>query len=270
MAEAAALPPSFYERTADDVFTATAATRGPWGVTLQHGGPVAALLARAIEASTDMAAFRVARFSVAFNKPLAIAPYRVAHETMRDGRKVKTMRAHLLAVGAEARPVATAEALLIRREAVTAEGPAMSPRPLDMPLPEACEEFVFSFFENAVGYPHAMETRRMHGTWGSGRMGVWMRMAVPLLPGETPSPLQRVMCAADSGGGVSAGVDPSKNTFINPEITVALAREPAGDWIGLDAAMSFADDGIGLADTRLLDTRGPIGRGVQPLLLDRR
>src|SRR6185503_6909674 len=36
---------------------------------------------------------------------------------------------------------------------------------------------------------------------------VWMRMRHPLVEGEEPTPLQRVLVAADSGNGVSASLD---------------------------------------------------------------
>src|SRR5690606_26145885 len=97
----------------------------------------------------------------------------------------------------------------------------------------------------------------------------WMRMRYPLIAGEEPSPLQRVAIAADSGNGVSAGLDYARFLFINPELTVHLFREPAGEWIGLASRTSADATGIGLAETRLYDVTGPIGRGAQALLVDR-
>jgi hypothetical protein len=244
------------------------------------------LLARAVEQSAE-SGFRVARLTVAFHKPLAIGSYRVRLETLRDGRKVKVARAYLLPASDEkkgpskegsagageegtARAVAAAEALLIRSAPVNAEGPSMKVEPHTMLLPDACEPFVLPFFLAPVGYHVAMETRLMHGRFGDGHMGLWMKMRIPLLVGEKPSALQRVACAADSGNGVSVGVDVKRFTFLNPDVTFTLSREPQGEWVGLDARTSFAADGIGLADTQLLDERGTIGRAVQPLLLEPR
>jgi acyl-coenzyme A thioesterase PaaI-like protein len=262
------LPEAFF-RVEGDAFRATAATRGPWSHEHQHGGPSAALLARAIEATCDAAAYRVGRFTVAFHRPVPIDVFRVAVETVREGRKVRVVRAGLL--GADGKPFATAEGLLLRRADLGAEVPAAGDTRKDgMPRPDACAPFVFPFFSARVGYHVAMECRHMHGMFGEGVMGLWLRMRVPLVAGEPPSPLQRVACAADSGNGVSIALDLAKYTFLNPDLTVTLARELEGEWVGLDARTAFGDDGIGLSDTRLLDERGVVGRGLQTLLVERR
>ena len=61
---------------------------------------------------------------------------------------------------------------------------------------------------------------------------VWMRMRHPLVEGEEPTPLQRVLVAADSGNGVSAALDYRRYLFINTDLTVHLHRR-AGDRVGL-------------------------------------
>jgi hypothetical protein len=95
-----------------------------------------------------------------------------------------------------------------------------------------------------------------------------MRMRQPLLAGAAPSPLQRVMIAADSGNGVSMVLDPRQHTFVNPDLTVYLHRQPVGEWVCLDARTIPQQHGIGIADARLLDEQGPIGRSVQSLVID--
>ena len=98
----------------------------------------------------------------------------------------------------------------------------------------------------------------------------WLRMKVPLVEGEEPSPLVRVMAAADSGNGVSAVLDWNEWLFINTDLSVHLHRMPEGEWIGLDAVTIPEPNGVGMADTKLLDERGPIGRAAQWLLIGRR
>jgi hypothetical protein len=58
--------------------------------------------------------------------------------------------------------------------------------------------------------------------------------------------------------------------FINPDLTVYLHRLPAGEWVCLDAVTYVEPHGIGLAESRLFDERGPVGRAAQSLLLERR
>lgn len=56
---------------------------------------------------------------------------------------------------------------------------------------------------------------------------------------------------------------------MNPDLTVHLHRHPTGEWVALDAATNAESVGVGLATSSLPDERGPIGRAVQSLLVDR-
>jgi hypothetical protein len=129
------------------------------------------------------------------------------------------------------------------------------------------------FFEtpHEVGYHAAMENRFVRGAFRElGPATVWMRMRHPLVEGEEPSPLQRLLTAADSGNGVSATLDLSRFIFINVDLTVHLHRQPVGEWVCLDAITLPQPNGVGVADTVLHDERGPIGRALQTLLVRER
>jgi hypothetical protein len=251
-----------------DAFRATEATRGPWSAEHQHGGPPAALLARALEVDAARAGLplRAARITIAFHRPIMIDVFRVSVESVREGKKVRVARAHLM--DSMGRPVASAEALFIRRADVGVQATA-TPDAIAR-APDECAPYQFPFFTASVGYHTSMESRLISGTFGTGKMAAWLRMRVAVVPGETPSPLQRIVAAADSGNGVSVGLDLAKYTFINPDLTVSLVRELQGEWVGLDATTRFGDDGIGQADTAILDTAGLVGRGLQSLVVERR
>ena len=259
------LPEAFYLPEGDR-FRATEATRGPWSAEHQHGGPPSALLARALEldAKKSSLPLRPIRMSVAFHRPIALDVFRVSVEPVREGKKVRVSRAYL--TDANGRAVATAEALFMRRADVGVPAtPGTPPR-----TPDLCAAYDFPFFRAAVGYHTAMETRLLGGTFGTGHMALWMRMRVPVVPAEKPSPLQRVVCAADSGNGASVALDIANYTFLNPDLSVSLARELVGEWVGLDATTRFGADGIGLAESDLLDVEGYVGRGLQSLIVERR
>ena len=130
--------------------------------------------------------------------------------------------------------------------------------------------FQFPFFREPDGYHTAMETRLARGEFGSGRVAAWMRQRVPLVPDQSPSPLERVLVAADSGSGVSAALDHRLQSAVNPDLTVALSRPLEGEWVGLDSVSIYEPSGIGLADTRICDPRGTIGRVLQGLVLEAR
>jgi hypothetical protein len=246
-----------------DGWVATSHTRGPWSRTHQHGGPPAALIAHVVEAAVP--GLSVARFTVDFLRPVPIDRVRVRIEPLRHGAKVQRWTGLLLHGETT---VAHAVITLIRRDSVAVK--PLSDEAPALPRPEASRPFQFPFFREADGYHTAMETRLARGEFGSGRAAAWMRQRVPLVPGAAPSPLERVLIAADSGSGVSAAIDHRRETAVNADLTVALSRPLEGEWVGLDSTSTYEPHGIGLADTRICDARGTIGRALQALVLEER
>jgi hypothetical protein len=260
------VPDAFFSPLAADRFQATELTQGPWGPGLQHAGPPAALIGRAIEGHGDRTGLRVARMTFEIVRPVPIAELTVATRSLRGGRSVELVEATLAAGETE---VMRATALRIRT-APDLDLPALLIPGPRLPGPPAGRVEPFFPTGQEVGYHTAMEFRFVAGSFlEPGPATVWMRMRHPLVPDEPPSPLSRVLIAADSGNGVSAALDFRTWRFINPDLTVYLLRYPAGEWVALEASTTAAD-GIGLADTTLHDEQGPIGRSAQALFVDRR
>jgi hypothetical protein len=248
-----------------DRFLATELTRGPWDPGLQHAGPPAALLGRAVEAR-ERHGMQVVRVTFEILRPVPIGPLRVGTRLLRAGRSVELLEASLRAGDAE---VMRATALRMRAADLPLPEPAAQPDPL--PPPDQGRPVPFFPTGQPVGYHTAMDVRFVAGSFlDPGPAAVWMRMRHPLLPAEPPSPLVRVLVAADSGNGVSAVLDWRRWRFVNADLTVSLFRQPAGQWVGLDARTSVSRAGVGLAASTLHDEHGPIGHGLQSLLVDRR
>ncbi|MBT2452714.1 thioesterase family protein [Streptomyces sp. ISL-43] len=254
----------FYERVDAGRFRSTAHTRGPWDPGSQHAGPPAALLGRAIEerpgAREDM---RIARITYEILRPVPIGPLELTTSVLRAGRSTEVVEAALAPAGAA--PVMLARALRIRvaQEPV----PAVVPGP---ELPPPGEVGVTPFFPVPWerGYHAAVETRFTEGAFVELGPGTcWMRMKVPLVAGEETRPLDRVLVAADSGNGISSVMDFGRYVFVNGDLTVHLHRHPVGEWVCVEARTSVDGGGIGLADARLHDEKGPIGRSAQSLFV---
>jgi hypothetical protein len=245
-----------------DGWRATSHTRGPWSPAHQHGGPPAALIAHVVEATAPE--LFVARLTVDFLRPVPIDRLRVRIEPLRAGAKVQRLIGLMLHADTL---VAHAVVALIRREAVSVKPVSDA---ATLPTPEMSRPFQFPFFREPDGYHTAMETRLARGEFGTGRMAAWMRQRVPLVPDTLPSPLERVLVAADSGSGVSAAIDHRLQSAVNPDLTVSLSRPLEGEWVGLDSVSTYESSGVGLADTRICDTRGTVGRVLQGLVLEAR
>jgi len=262
-----------------DAYVPTELTRGPWDPDSQHAGPPAALLGREIERLDGEGERQVGRITFEILRAVPIAPLRVEARVARPGRSVELVEASLTDSDGE---VIRATAWRLRSAEIelpaglsSVDGPGLigtSPSTLRPgfapPGVEEARPGTFPPTGHDVGYHTAMEYRFVRGDFGiPGPALVWMRMRQPLVAGEEPSPLQRVLVAADSGNGVSATLDWDRYLFINVDLTVHLHRPLAGEWVCLDAITLPEGNGVGLADTALYDTEGPIGRGLQTLLV---
>jgi len=250
-----------------DRFVATEHTRGPWSAAHQHAGPPSALLARAIErAVADDPAFQVARLTVELMAPVPIATLEVGTSTLKSGRKVRRIEATLAADG---RLLARATGLAIRTESLE-----LPPVALDSheppPPPEEGVPYRLPVFHAGVGYGTAVDARRVRGGYGVNPTAVWIRTRIALVAGEAPSPLQRVMIAADSGNGVAVVLDPRRFTFLNADLTVYVHRLPQDEWVCLESVTAPEPTGVGLTASRLFDRRGPIGWSLQGLVVQQR
>jgi hypothetical protein len=178
--------------------------------------------------------------------------------------------------------VAWARALRIR---VLPPGPATAelPDPLSGPVPgrdpgapPGLEAGHRSPEPAAVGASRAFhsvgaEMRYVVGDFATrGPAAVWVRLAVPVVPDEVPTPLQRVAAAADFGNGVSSELDFARHVFINPDLTVYLQRPAVGEWVCLEAATTIGVPGVGVSRSALWDLHGPIGHSLQSLVIDTR
>jgi hypothetical protein len=250
---------AFY-RQEDNHLIPSELTRGPWDPAAQHAGPPSALLARALERCEAREGMRIGRITVEILAPVPLAPLAVEASVVRPGRSVELLQAALAGPDGE---VMRASAWRVAAGDVHVEP---DPPP---PGPEHGRDRDFFPTGQELGYHTAMEYRFVRGGFlDPGPALVWMRMRGPLVEGERPSPLERLMVVADVGNGVSAVLDWREYLFINTELTVHLLRPPEGDWVGVDAVTHV--DGLGLAESTLWDEGGRLGRGAQTLLVRRR
>jgi len=263
---------AFFLPLGGERFAATELTRGPWSVDAQHAGPPAALLGRAVERHADGSGgvgFRVSRITFEILRPVPIGEFTVSTRSAELGRSVERIEAAL--TDERGRVVMRASAMRIRVARAAADSaPAVGPAPT-WPGPLDCKTSPFYPVAWTTGYHTAMEFRFASGAFlEKGPAMAWFRMRVPLVSGEETSGLCRVLAAADSGNGISSELDIDQYLFINPDLNVHLLREPVGEWVGLDARTTIAADGVGLADSLLLDEQGSIGRASQSLFIARR
>ena len=255
-------------------FEATELTRGPWDGANQHAGPPAALLGREIERLDGIGAGPadrlIGRITFEILAPVPIGTMRVEASVVRPGKRVDMVEASLS--DDEGTTLIRARAWrLLRRRVDLPEGLAARERAQPPPPDQLGEADAFFPTGFDVGYHTATEYRFVAGSFTELGPGiVWMRIRQPLVAGEEPSALQRVLAVADSGNGISATLDYDRYVFINIDLTVHLHRLPAGEWVCLDSVTVPESSGVGQTDTVLFDERGPIGLAAQTLLVAKR
>lgn len=256
-----------------DHFLPTELTRGGWSDDAQHGSPPSGLLARALELVPTGVPMQVARFTIDLFRAVPLTPLHIHTTVRRNGRRIQVADAYLYSGELE---VGRASVLKIR---VTddLDLPERDEAPWEQPPgPETAEtfEWVGGFGEDpSITRFHnaAVEIRTFDGSFLRYGPGLsWLRLRCPLVEGEELTPFVRVATIADMSNGNSGALDPRRWLYVNPDITLYMHRPPVGEWIGMRSAAHQHRTGIGLADTRVFDTDGPLGRINQAQLLDRR
>lgn len=247
-------------------FLPTEFARGPWDADACHGGPPTALLARAAEGALPELA--LARLTVELVRPVPMAGFSIGTEVVKAGRATGTTRSVILDADGAARAVGTgmhiARSPVPLFPATLDNSGTVTPRLADA---EPGEFPITRIRHDQPGFSRSVTTRyALDETPSTGATTVWMQ-TIAVLPGEEPSPFQRICPLADCGNAFSRHAEPDKVQFINADLTVALHRDPVGSWMGSRVWSHWQPSGIGLADALLFDDDGPVGRALQTLLL---
>ncbi len=253
-----------------DHYLPTELTRGGWSDVAQHGSPPSGLLAAAIEGVSTVAPMQVARFTIDLFRPVPLDPLRVETHIHRDGKRIQVVEAILLHGDVE---VGRATALKIRTTVL--DLPDVEKEHWQQPPPpdEAIPIKDFWSFDTDLPRFHrgAVEIRSIDNTFIRFGPGIsWFRLKQPVIAGRETTPFVRLATLADMSNGNSQALDPEAYLYVNPDITLYAHRLPVGEWVGMKSAAHQHRSGIGLADTRVFDETGPLGRINQAQLLDRR
>jgi hypothetical protein len=250
-------------------FQSTQLARGPWNPLHQHAGPPIALVCRAIELEAAKHGLtHLARLTANLWRPVPISRLTVQVRADYVGRSAGHFSASLIAEGKE---VARFTALAQREGALSLPAELLAglpghPLPCAVQTPEDSTPAQFPFADGKPGYAELVEIREARGKNFQGPCAVWFRLHHPLVEGEIASGYQRVAVAADSGNGISAVLNyRAGDVFVNSDLTINLLRRPVGEWICVDAQTHLGPQGGGLAESRLFDELGLIGRATQSL-----
>jgi acyl-Coa thioesterase superfamily protein/acyl-CoA thioesterase superfamily protein len=228
------------------------AARSPWAADMLHGRLLAGLAAWAIERDHGAPELQPARLTVDLFRFPAMAPTQVATSLARRGGRVRVVDAVLHIEGVE---VARASSLFLRRGEVGADDDAPRTPRWDAPLPDDQEP---ADMPADVPFDVRPAGDRGFGAPGAGDRQVWLRDRRPLVPGVELTPFVRAALAADFASPL-ANMASEGLAYINADLTLHLARLPAGEWLGLRTGDRVAAGGISVAECTIHDLSGPVG-----------
>jgi hypothetical protein len=255
-----------------DVFVPNEWAGGPWSPLHQHGGAVAALLARGAREAARETGLRVARLTLDLFRPVPLEPLRLVRRFPRQGHRIAVAELSLLGGDVE---VTRASALLLReRDELRAGASGVASGDVPPPPPERCDPLPFIPQEARKlvppGFHWSLELRTAPA---SEAPLVWMRTPLDVVEGEPADPLERAAAVSDlcfavaSGAAVRRGPRPPNTIhFINVDTTLYFERDPEGEWFALQPSVVADRAGTGVAEVVVSDVRGRYGRALQAIL----
>ncbi len=195
-------------------------------------------------------------------RPVPHVPLEVRSRTIRDGKRLQVIETAVLSDGVE---MARSTAQALHR---TDLGEPVARAVPDYPLPETLEPgplLPAAAGSLRWGVQDVTDVRWVSDQFGGSPSRVWLRMPLPLVPGEPMSPLVHTAVLADCVNG-AAPLSKPYGPFINSDITLSLHRELAGEWLGMEVERDVQTTGVGVVHAVLSDVQGAIGRVTESVL----
>ena len=252
-----------FRQNTQGVYVGNDPARGPWSADHCHAGPVSGLIVRAAE--TEVGPDKMlTRLTVDLLRPLPLSGLRVAAETTHHTRTLATTRVTVHDLDDTLCATATTMHMVRRNLGDVPNVEIQGPRLDDVvdgpfPIGEVRHDLPGFAQHSGIAYPSG-------GNQAAGPKTVWMRTP-SLLGDEKPSPIQALCPLADCGNGISWNAPTTEMGFINSDLTVQIHREPVSDWLASESISHWQPTGIGMSQSVLYDTQGPVGTALQTLVL---
>lgn len=224
-----------------------------WGTEHMRGLAVSGALAREAERTIDTIGrhdLQPARWTVDLFRAAKMRPSVTSATVVRDGPRLCLIDAVL---NQDGQPVARASALYLRPSATpdgTVWSGGASPTPPEARTPPPDRERLY------------LDPGRGWGEWTEGfqhseRKQIW-HFPIPVVEGETVTPFQLAASVADVTNLIanlgSAGLE-----YINPDVTLAMARLPESTGLGLALTERVEQLGLAVGTAVVFDRRGVLG-----------
>lgn len=254
--------PAYFEPLGPDTFRPTELTQGAWRDDEQHVSVVCGLVGHILEQHEPRPEMAYSRISIEILGQVLREDMTFEVATIRPGRTIELVE--VTGTCGERTILRVRAWRLITSDTSSVEGvelPTMPPRHEAEPRDVAAEwggKFLKTLEWQAI--PDGRDGRRQ----------VWVHSPIDLVEGVPTGPLARFLSMIDIANGIATRQRPDTMMFPNVELTIHLLRRPVLEdpaWVGLDTAVTFGSNGIGVTHTTLNDNLGPVGLASQSLTL---
>lgn len=258
----------------DDLFIPQESAGSPWSETMQHGGPVNAIITMSIEAIAQEACMNVARLTIDILKPVPMKPVKVKSHFVRKGGKMAVVDTFLTVEGSD-EPVASGRAVLLK--ARQGQNPVFD---VVGALPETRDTIATEPWipkEMATDLPPGLHNLiRFHPSTNKERPICWVKSDADMLQDRAMTSLEQCSTTADMTTVLAARMRVLQEGVANPDVmglmntntTLHFSRSPIGEWFGFTDHFIQVSDGYGVAECSIYDEQGCIGRVMQNLIVN--
>jgi len=235
----------------DGTFMPTRFANSHWGDDHVSGPAMVGLMATVLENHYGTEEFMPSRLTVDLFRAARSVPTSVAVRVVRDGRRVHTSDCEVIQDG---RAVARGTLVQYRRSEAP-PGTQWTPESSFPALPSPDGQLMPFMYSEAEGW-----TRSPAAHQNASRKTFYNK-GIDVIAGQRSSAFVRAAVLAESTSLVT-NLGTNGIGYINGDLTVALARLPRDEWIGLRADSHLAADGVAVGTATLFDRTGPFGSGV--------
>ncbi|MGV0991989.1 MAG: acyl-CoA thioesterase domain-containing protein [Mycobacterium sp.] len=234
----------------DGVFHPSESALSRWGNDSLNGPAVVGLAARCLEREYGTDEFLPTRFTADLFKAAHKVPTEVRTRLVRDGRRIRGTECDVVQNG-----VLVARATMVQyRRSAPPPGQEWAAEHSFIP-PEGVRGAAYFIGSDDAGWSPSGADHQ-----NASRKRVFHR-SIAVVEDEAVSPFVRTVVAAEATSLVT-NLGTSGIGYINGDLTVALSRLPAGDYVGVQADSHLCSDGIAVGTATLFDDRGAFGTGM--------
>jgi hypothetical protein len=243
--------PFHFSQIAQDTYLPSEYAQSHWGEDHLNGPALVGLVARTLETAFGLPEFLPARLTVDLFKAARGVPTTAKLALVREGRRVRNAECELIQDG-----VTVVRAVMVQYR--LSEPPRgqewVAPATFTGPV-ERDEARGIGIGSDDVGWTGAIAD---HQNTSRKR---FVNRTIDVVDGDRNSPFVRAAMAAE-GTSLVTNLGTAGVGYINGDLTVALARLPRDEWIGVQADSHWTSAGISVGTSTLFDSAGPVGTGM--------